>query len=549
MTDLRVVTLQPDRYKGVDFDAPFWRMILERAEQQLGIKFVFPSTPPAHVFDDDLIPQIEPPQRRPEDGDMDRLLETITIVDVYTKLGVKGFTPNVGSRREGIMIRCPDPAHADEHPSAWITLDKGKGGLYCCGACGFTGGDKYDLAAFHYGYDVPGYKTNGEFREVKRRLAAEFGYSAAPTGPAPHPTEAGGASAGSAEVGPRGEPRTSATPTVVAEPPPRVALRGPHPGGWLLGAPTDVPAIWGKGEHVLMARGEPLMVTGQEGLGKTTVVQQLALCRAGLQAELFRFPVEPDARKVLYIAADRPQQAARSFRRMVCDSDKPVLDNKLVFFYGALADDLGTNPEAIVHIARDVNAGTVVLDSLKDFAVDLSSDETGSRVARAIQLVISEGIEVIAIHHQRKTAHGRTQLVDSYGSRWLTAVCGSVITLEGDPGDVIVRLVHQKQPAATVGPLKLMHDHERGRTTVYEEVDPVTLIEASANGMTAREVAMKIFDTSDPGDNQIEAARRRLKGLVSKNLIREERGRKGGAGGGNPTRFLPLVPPDVATTA
>ena len=47
-----------------------------------------------------------------------------------------------------------------------------------------------------------------------------------------------------------------------------------------LDAPTHVEAVWGDGSRVLWAQGEPLMIAGPDGVGKTTIGQQLTLARA-----------------------------------------------------------------------------------------------------------------------------------------------------------------------------------------------------------------------------------------------------------------------------
>lgn len=90
-------------------------------------------------------------------------------------------------------------------------------------------------------------------------------------------------------------------------------------GSLVLDEPTGVPAVWGHGDEVLWPMGEPCLLCAPQGVGKTTLAQQVALARAEIagRGELLGLPVTPDTRRVLYIAADRPRQAFRSMRRMV----------------------------------------------------------------------------------------------------------------------------------------------------------------------------------------------------------------------------------------
>jgi ABC-type uncharacterized transport system fused permease/ATPase subunit len=102
-------------------------------------------------------------------------------------------------------------------------------------------------------------------------------------------------------------------------------------GDFILDEPEIVPAVWGTGERVLWAEGEGIMITGHQGVGKTTVAQQLVLHRIGLRAGGFLgLPVTKSDRPILYLAMDRPRQAARSFRRMIADSDRQLLNAQLV---------------------------------------------------------------------------------------------------------------------------------------------------------------------------------------------------------------------------
>lgn len=49
-----------------------------------------------------------------------------------------------------------------------------------------------------------------------------------------------------------------------------------------------------------------------------------------------------------------------------------------------------------------------------------------------------------------------------YGSTWLTSGLGSVRPLSGQPGSDEVTAFHVKQPAETVGPTDIRHDHHAG---------------------------------------------------------------------------------------
>lgn len=274
----------------------------------------------------------------------------------------------------------------------------------------------------------------------------------------------------------------------------------------------------GEGQQVLWPAGEPLLIVGPPGVGKTTTGQQLALERHGIgDGSLLGQPVQIEPRAVLYVAADRPAQAARSFRRMVGEGDRQALEY-LKVWPGPLPFDLTRSPEALHDFASDLDAGTVVIDSLKDVALDLSKDETGSRVNLALQHCVANGIEVVALHHQRKSSgDNRTprSLDDVYGSAWLTAGAGSVLLLWGQAGDPIIDVRHLKQPAEEFGPVSIVHDHETGTTRLHEPTDLATIAATRPEGLSVEEAAKALFGTAEPDRNQREKARRRLDKLTA----------------------------------
>jgi hypothetical protein len=290
--------------------------------------------------------------------------------------------------------------------------------------------------------------------------------------------------------------------------------------GWTFvhGSTETVPAVWGERETILSAQGEPTMIVGPDGVGKTALLQQLALKRL-TGGTLLGLPVAPAAGKVLYLAADRPSQAARSMRRMVTDVDEEMLRERLVVHRGPLPFELTKEPSwTLRQWVESHDACDLYIDSLKDVAVKLTDDEVGACINRACQDVVAAGLEVVLNHHQRKQMQGGSPpkaLADVYGSRWLTAGMGSVLLLWGEPGDLVVDCRHLKQPMEEVGPFKVLHDHTRGITTLHGHVDLEELLAAAGStGLLVKTVAMTMFESDTA--NTIEKARRRLEALVGK---------------------------------
>jgi replicative DNA helicase len=290
-----------------------------------------------------------------------------------------------------------------------------------------------------------------------------------------------------------------------------------------LDVPEHVPAVWGSihdPSKVLMAEGEGLMIAGPTGIGKSTLAQQVALARAGVSKSLdvLGMMVTPDPanRPVLYVGADRPWQIRRSFRRMVQPWQRDLLENGFLFSPGPLPFDVTADPTGLLDMATDLNVGMIVIDSLKDLAPALTKDETGSAINIAFQHVIAAEIELLVLHHTRKQDGERRirSIDDIYGSTWLTSGMGSVLLLEGEPGDPVVKAKHIKQPAETCGPWELRHDHTTGTTVIANEVDLVALINQSPEGITTTAAASALFKTAKPAPNEIEKARRQLKTIT-----------------------------------
>lgn len=284
--------------------------------------------------------------------------------------------------------------------------------------------------------------------------------------------------------------------------------------------PEEIPALWGEGTDILCAKGEPLMICGGPGVGKTTIAGQLLEARLGIgPGHVLDLPVEPTSSRVLYLAMDRPRQIQRALARLLRHEEhRELLHERLIIWPGPPPADLAQDTDTLARLAHEHGADTVFVDSLKDAFLGVSEDGPAAGYNRARQTAIAAGVELIELHHTRKnTSTGGAKkppatLSDVYGSTWLTSGAGSVISLDGDAGDAVVELRHLKQPADTIGPLKVLHDSTTGRSSIFHATDLIAL--ARGNGdITAREAAKALSETDKPNANQVEKARRRLQAL------------------------------------
>jgi replicative DNA helicase len=184
----------------------------------------------------------------------------------------------------------------------------------------------------------------------------------------------------------------------------------------------------------------------------------------------------------------------------------------------------------LIEMAQEFDAQTVVIDSLKDVAPDLSKEESGLGLNTSFQNAIAEGIDVMALHHQRKQQTGAAKpghLSDVYGSRWITAGTGSVVMLWGEAGDCVVELNHLKAPDEDVGPLKVIHDHVYGVTRLVEKVDAWSIVNGAKHGISGAAVAATLYEAPTPTRNQVEKARRQLGRLFREEKAHKVEGAKG----------------------
>ena len=316
-------------------------------------------------------------------------------------------------------------------------------------------------------------------------------------------------------------------------------------GSFIHDAPDKVPALWGDGEDVLWSAGEPCLLVGPTGVGKTTLGAQIVAGRMGLTSDVLGYSVQP-GRRVLYLAMDRPEQIRRALARLLQQFPRELLAERLTVWKGPPAADLAKHPGCLLALAQDAGADTVVLDSLKDAAVKLTDDEVGQGISSAMQHCVADGIEVLGYHHQRKRGKDESRkpasVDDVYGSTWITAGVGSVVVLWGQPGDPVVELSHIKQPVAAIGPMTVEHDHSAGTSRVLDAHDPYELLRSGPR--SAASVASGLTGNESPSRAEVAKARRKLDKLVADGVVvklddKPERGgvHDGTRGGSSGTRY------------
>jgi replicative DNA helicase len=291
-------------------------------------------------------------------------------------------------------------------------------------------------------------------------------------------------------------------------------------GDGILDQPDLPEAVWGDGARIAWAEGQGTMVAAPQGVGKSTLAQNLIFRRIGVITEpLVGMPVKVSDAKVLYLAMDRPLQALQSMKRMVSEKDRQRLNERLVVWKGPLPFSLLADPLRLAEWVQEVAPGcqTVVIDSVKDLASGISSDEPGAAINTAWQELIANGVEVLALHHQRKGQQGgdkRTASLDEvYGSTWLTSGMGSVFTIDGETGSSVVTIKQLKSVVEMIDdtPVRidmetgLMHLHDPNSMSLSE-----VLTEAGWHGISAKDAARKVYGA----DSQAEV--RKMKRELSK---------------------------------
>jgi hypothetical protein len=177
----------------------------------------------------------------------------------------------------------------------------------------------------------------------------------------------------------------------------------------------------------LLARGERLILTGEEGLGKTTLMRQLAMCAAaGVQP--FTGP-RPDPAKVLMIDVENPlyimQKRLRELRRAV-HSHGGDANDRLFIDRRPQGLDLSVPSDRrwLARRFRAVQPDLMVIGPAYKLhqSTDDTKDETIARTITAVLDDLRGDAAVVLEHHAGNEQQGGQRPVRPFGSslwrRW-----------------------------------------------------------------------------------------------------------------------------------
>lgn len=326
--------------------------------------------------------------------------------------------------------------------------------------------------------------------------------------------------------------------------------------GWTFLAEDDDAdeAIWGQEQTpdgglpgVMWAPGEPMMLFGGNGVFKSTLSHLLVFARLGLLGpdgrplpgwvgvngrtgpddhpdrwgRVLGMPVRPmdPAATLVYLAGDRPRQIRRAMRRHRRDWMADILRDHLIVHDGPLPFELTTGKDALADMVQERKGADVFVDSVKDYCPKPSDDESANGYNRARQECVARGIQWVEDHHNRKKQQGEKHtngIDDVYGSRWLTAGAGSVISMwVTEEGSTTVHVKQVKSPGEFVPEMEVVVDKGTGTMGASAVVDPIAFIQAAGpGGVTAADYARHTGLNINAARNQLNT--RTKQGVLEK---------------------------------
>jgi replicative DNA helicase len=305
-----------------------------------------------------------------------------------------------------------------------------------------------------------------------------------------------------------------------------------NPDTFVFDTPDEVPAIWGTdGKKVLWAKGQGLLMLAPQGVGKTTLALRLVEAALGLSDSVLDIPMVRAEKNVLYAAMDRPNQIAGAMKRVFWKHGRVLAERGLRILTGPPSHDLGRNPEFLLDVCMEMEAGMVFVDSLKDGVMGLSNEENAQGWNKAVQLCLREGIEICVLHHPPKRAGSDPERAmdndDSYGSTWLTAGMGSVVQMWAKADSCYVDFMQTKMPVGRLEPILLRRDNNAGQFEVIgEQADWQWFFSVPH---TTGELAAHMFSGEVTSAN-MKKSRRVVDDLLARDLLKRHSEDKSGNG-------------------
>ncbi|MGH7954728.1 MAG: hypothetical protein ACREOZ_02080 [Gloeomargaritales cyanobacterium] len=241
---------------------------------------------------------------------------------------------------------------------------------------------------------------------------------------------------------------------------------------FIFDSPPEIPAVWGHdGKTILWAKGQGLMIVAPQGVGKTTLSGLLIESLLGFTNEVLGMPVKPVEKGLAYFAMDRPDQIALSLRRIFNTHGREAVEKAKNAHVrkGPPLRDLSKHPTDLRDMLIERNCDCVFIDSLKDAVLKLSQEEPAQGWNLAVQECLMAGIQVCILNHPVKHAGmdlKPVSLDDVYGSGWITAGLGSVLSLWGEKESSFAEFSQLKMPGERMETITVKTDRKAGTMSI-----------------------------------------------------------------------------------
>jgi len=213
---------------------------------------------------------------------------------------------------------------------------------------------------------------------------------------------------------------------------------------------------------------------------------------------------------------------------MVPDNARTILDERLQIEHLRQLWASPDDPTMIYEAAVQADAQIVFLDSGKDIANGPLKEESSAKALMdAIQVCIANNVDIVMLHHPRKLPQDNTKkemdIDDVYGSAWLTAGSGSVLLVQGLPGQGIFKLTQLKAPSTFVPAFDVLVDYHTGTLTKQTIRDLGQWLKQSGMPTTVRQavafVTREAEEDVDPDSAPYKDTKRKLQKLHTDGLV------------------------------